>query len=78
MAQSRNEAALENILGATNTLEEPTSRNEKILHNILGASYELDEPMSRIEVLLKQILDGGYVPAESIYSELIAATYGGE
>lgn len=78
MAQSRNEAALENLLGASNVLEEPLSRNEKILHNILGAHYDLDEPMSRIEILLKQLLDEGFVPAEDIYQELITATYGGE
>ena len=70
MAQSRNESALENILGASNILAEPMSRNEKILHNILGASYDLDEPVSRIEILLKKLLDDGYVPEENIYEDM--------
>ena len=76
MAQSRNEAALENLLGGQNELETPVSRNEKILHNILGATYQLDEPTSRIETLLKQLLDNGFVAEDSVYGDIIAATYG--
>ena len=59
MGQSRNEDALENILGADNVLLEPMSRNEKILHAILGEQIELDEPQSRIEELLMQIYEQG-------------------
>lgn len=59
MGQSRNEDALENILGAQNELLPPMSRNEKILHAILGEEIELDEPQSRIEELLMQIYEQG-------------------
>lgn len=78
MAQSRNEAALENILGATNELKAPTSRNEKILHNILGATYPLDEPTSRIEELLMQLYEQGFVMRDTVYGEINAAKFGGE
>lgn len=59
MGQSRNEDALENILGAQNELLPPMSRNEKILHAILGEEIELDEPQSRIEELLTEIYEEG-------------------
>lgn len=59
MGQSRNEDALENILGAQNELLPPMSRNEKWLHAILGEEIETEEPQSRIEELLKQIYDEG-------------------
>ena len=59
MGQSRNENALENILGAENELLEPVSRNEKILHAILGEEIELEPPQSRIEELLLQINEQG-------------------
>ena len=59
MGQSRNENALENILGAENVLPEPMSRNEKILHAILGEQIDLEAPQSRIEELLLQIKEQG-------------------
>lgn len=59
MGQSRNEDALENILGAQNELLPPMSRNEKWLHKILGEEIETEEPQSRIEELLKQISEQG-------------------
>ena len=57
--QSRNEALLQNILGAENELEAPQSRNEKILHAILGEDIPLDPPQSRIEELLLEIKEQG-------------------
>lgn len=57
--QSRNEALLQNILGAENELEAPQSRNEKILHAILGEDIPLDAPQSRIEELLLEIKEQG-------------------
>ena len=57
--QSRNEALLQNILGAENELPEPMSRNEKILHAILGEDIPLDPPQSRIEELLLEIKEQG-------------------
>lgn len=70
-AQSRVEAALQNMLGAANELEPAQSRIEKILYNMLGYNYELEPTQSRIEALLKQILEqggpgGGGVDPESI------------
>lgn len=76
MAQSRNEDALENILGAHNELLPPESENERILHNILGGSYIIGEPTSRISTLLKQILDEGYMPEDEVYGDIINAKYG--
>ena len=58
-AQSRVEAALQNMLGASNELEPAQSRIEKILYNMLGYNYELEPTQSRIEALLKQILEQG-------------------
>ena len=55
--QSRNEAILQNILGADNVLLPPQSRNEAILQNILGADNVLLPPQSRIEELLMQLLE---------------------
>lgn len=57
--QSRNEALLQNILGANNALGDPQSRNEALLMNILGESYDIGEPQSRIETLLMRIKDEG-------------------
>ena len=69
-AQSREEAILQNMLGAANELEPPQSRVEKILQNMLGANHALEPPQSRIEALLMQILEeggpGGGVDPESI------------
>ena len=58
-AQSRVEAALQNMLGAANELEPAQSRVEKILYNMLGATYALEPPQSRIEKLLLLILEQG-------------------
>ena len=58
-AQSREEAILQNMLGAANELEPPQSRVEKILQNMLGATYVLEPPQSRIEKLLMRILEEG-------------------
>lgn len=58
-AQSREEAILQNMLGAANELEPPQSRVEKILMNMLGATYALEPPQSRIEKLLLLILEQG-------------------
>ena len=70
-AQSREEAILQNMLGAANELEPPQSRVEKILYNMLGYDVEMEPTQSRIEALLKQILEqggpgGGGVDPESI------------
>ena len=58
-AQSRTEAALQNLLGANNELDPPQSRVEAILQNMLGANHELEPPQSREEALLQQILEQG-------------------
>lgn len=57
--QSRNEALLWNILGASNDLGDPQSRNEALLMNILGESYDIGEAQSRIETLLMRIKEEG-------------------
>ena len=56
---SRNEAILQNILGADNVLVAPQSRIEAILQAILNdSSYDADA-LSRMEELLLAIKDGG-------------------
>ena len=57
--QSRNEALLQDLLGASNEFGEPQSRNEAILQNMLGANNVLVKPQSRIETLLQDILEQG-------------------
>jgi len=74
MGQSRNEDALENILGAQNELLPPMSRNEKILHAILGEDIPLDEPQSRIEELLMQIYEQGGGGGGDVYLEQFASS----
>lgn len=56
---SRNEALLQDLLGADNTFGAPQSRIEAILQNILGANNALGQPQSRNEELLMQILEQG-------------------
>lgn len=58
MALSRNEAILENILGADNVLVEPQSNIEEILQAILYQDQYTKEPESRIEEILIAILNG--------------------
>ena len=53
--QSRNEAILQNILGAENELLPPFSRIERILISILNGTEYTDQPGSRIEALLLAI-----------------------
>ena len=78
MADSRNEAILENILGSTNELLEPMSNNEKILLNILGETgVEIDPPQSRIENLLLQVLEqgtGGYDAPDTYLTGTLTVT----
>lgn len=57
--QSRNEAILQNLLGADNVLVEPESRIEAILQSILNETAYLDEPQSRMEELLLAVKDDG-------------------
>ena len=57
--QSRTEALLQNMLGASNPLEPPQSRVEAILQNMLGANNALEPAQSRIEALLLEILAQG-------------------
>ena len=57
--QSRNEALLQNLLGAENDFGPPQSPIEAILQNMLGANNVIREPESRNEALLKQILENG-------------------
>lgn len=57
--QSRNEAILQNILGANNVLVDPQSRIEAILQAILYDETYDEEAMSRIEELLLAIKNGG-------------------
>ena len=56
--QSRNEAILQNILGASNVLVDPQSRIEAILQAILYGTAYTAEPQSRMEELLLCILNG--------------------
>lgn len=63
---SRNEAILQNILGANNTLVEPQSRIEAILQAILYDQPYTDPAMSRIEELLLAIKNGGTWDKQSI------------
>lgn len=58
-AQSRVEAALQNMLGAANELEPARSRVEKILQKMLGYDVELEPAQSRIEKLLIQLYEQG-------------------
>ena len=77
MTKSRNELALENLLGADNVLPAPQSRNEKILQKILGVySGELEAPQSRIEVLLQEIYNEGFTTEETFYQELLQEQWG--
>lgn len=72
--QSRNEAILQNILGAENELDNPQSRNEAILQAILnGTDYE-GEPQSRIEELLIAIKNKGGGADHTIEDALIQNT----
>lgn len=67
--QSRNEALLQNILGANYDLGEPQSRNEALLMKLAGEDVDVDfEPQSRIEALLMEIIDqgGGGVEVEPL------------
>ena len=62
--QSRNEALLQNILGATNPIGTPQSRNEAILKAILDGLDEIPAPyvappQSRIEELLVELWENG-------------------
>lgn len=50
--QSRNEAILQNLLGADNVLVDPESRIEAILQSILNETAYQEEPQSRMEELL--------------------------
>ena len=63
---SRNEAILQNILGANNTLVDPQSRIEAILQAILYGTAYTDEPQSRMEELLLCILNGETTDMEPI------------
>jgi hypothetical protein len=56
-AFSRNEAIIENILGANNVLPDPESRNETILQAILNEDSYTEEEQSRIESILFAILN---------------------
>ena len=79
MPQSRNEAILQNLLGANNKLEEPQSRVEAILQAILGGQEYTEEAMSRIEELLLCILnneDTDMVPVSRNEEILIAKIKG--
>lgn len=60
MAQSRNEAILENMLGADNELTTPQSRNEKLLLKLLGENVTIETPQSRVETLLTEMIDKGF------------------
>lgn len=72
MAESRNEAILENILGADNVLGDPLSRNEKWLQKILGIEVETEPIQSRIEDLLRQIYEQGiHGPTEPIIFKFV-------
>ena len=70
--QSREEALLQNILGAHNELGIPQSRIEKIWQYALGIDgIVLDPPQSRIEVLAIQVAElvrngGGVTPTGTI------------
>ena len=64
--QSRNEAILQNILGAENELPDPQSNIEKLLQAILYEDETIVdfEPASRAELLLYAILTNGEYTAE--------------
>jgi len=66
--QSRNEAILQNILGADNVLEPPQSRTEAALTAILNGEEYTGEAKSRVEMLLKEISQqgGGNVDVEAL------------
>ena len=67
--QSRNEALLQNLLGADNTdLGTPQSRNEALLMKLLGQDVLIQAPVSRIEQLLYQMIEDGFgcIKAEDV------------
>lgn len=82
--QSREEALLQNILGAHNELGIPQSRIEKIWQYALGIDgIVLDPPQSRIEVLAIQVAElvrngGGGTVDHTIEDALIEGTLTGE
>lgn len=64
MAESRNEALLENMLGGDNVIVPPQSRNEAILYAIVNDLPSIPEPytgtpQSRIEALLVELYEKG-------------------
>lgn len=80
--QSRNEAILQNILGANNVLVDPQSRIEAILQAILYDEIYDEEAMSRMEELLLAIKNNGtwnHEPIsrneEILYAKLNGETY---
>ena len=80
--QSRNEAILQNILGANNVLVDPQSRIEAILQAILYDEAYDEEAMSRMEELLLAIKNNGTWDHEPIsrneeilYAKLTGGTY---
>ena len=71
--QSRNEALLQNILGAENEILPPMSNNERILLNILGETgVEIFPPQSRIEELLLALLEQGTGGGESKLPQVVS------
>lgn len=79
---SRNEAILQNILGANNVLVDPQSRIEAILQAILYDEAYDEEAMSRMEELLLAIKNNGTWDHEPIsrneeilYAKLTGGTY---
>lgn len=74
--QSRNEALLQNILGANNVILPPESRNEKLLQAILGVEGVEPElpPQSVIEDLLLQIKEQGIGGGDSLFISLMNKT----
>ena len=76
--ESRDEAALQNMLGASNPLEPPQSRIELLLHKLLGEDVTPEAPQSRIENLLTEMVNQGFGPADSVYATLLATEWGTE
>lgn len=68
--ESRNEAILQNMLGANNVLLEPQSRNERLLLKLLGEDVEIEPPQSRIEELLTLLIEQGGVGGDRDWKEI--------
>lgn len=74
--QSRNEAIIQNMLGASNQLEDPQSRIEALLHALLEKISTLDKMANYIGVTTTELTDGSTTNPIMINGESVTAVTG--